>query len=71
MLGLNQTLKGQTHRTGLTSREKDIVVNVYNDCIALELKSFAEVVVSYKVKRIDSSISLKLVCSLVAELEAA
>jgi hypothetical protein len=70
MLALNQTMKSHKHRKGLTTKEKDIIINVYNNCSTVELENFTEVVVAYKVKRIDSSIPLKLVGSFVAELEA-
>lgn len=70
MLALNQTMKNHKHRIGLTAREKNIIINVYKNCTNVELNNFTEVVVAYKVKRIDSSIPLNLVSAFVAELAA-
>lgn len=69
MLAMNQIIKSQKNRQNLTTKEKDIIIEVYNNSINIECANFKEIIVSYKIKRINSSIPLALVGPFLLELE--
>ena len=70
MTTLKQTLHDYSGRRELSSKERNIVIEVYKDCTSLGLVNFVENIVADKVNKIDSNIPREFVFAFVARLDS-
>ncbi|NLY81831.1 MAG: hypothetical protein GX078_03490 [Clostridiales bacterium] len=70
MTTLKQTLHDYSGRRELSSKERNIVIEVYKDCTSLGLVNFVENIVADKVNKIDSNIPRELVFAFVSRLDS-